>query len=182
MHAESAGYQDARNARQKALQDAVRGIVLWVTFAVILTGLAWALAHVTVSWTLPRWIAALLWGVLGAWPVWCAEKLVQRTVGGLYLRGIAGDGRVHVRPGFPLVKAVLVPPLPGAPWFGRSAAVRAIFASIVGLTYVALEWHHSPLAAAIAGSVCPLLLSLRVCYIALWVCDWRLTQLWRKNK
>eukprot|EP00401_Gymnodinium_catenatum_P042815 CAMPEP_0117620544 /NCGR_PEP_ID=MMETSP0784-20121206/87181_1 /TAXON_ID=39447 /ORGANISM="" /LENGTH=218 /DNA_ID=CAMNT_0005424457 /DNA_START=15 /DNA_END=667 /DNA_ORIENTATION=+ len=173
---------EARQIRHQVLQDAVRCIMIWAFVAAVLALVAWAMAHFTVSRTLPRWAVAGPWAVLVAAPVWYSERALQRTAMGLRLKGVASDGPMRLCGATPVPAQMPLPTVPGAPWFGPSRRWRSAAAVATGITTAALEWHVAPLAAAIAGSVVPFLLLLRGCHAALWVCDWRLTQLWRKRK
>eukprot|EP00401_Gymnodinium_catenatum_P043034 CAMPEP_0117555550 /NCGR_PEP_ID=MMETSP0784-20121206/51332_1 /TAXON_ID=39447 /ORGANISM="" /LENGTH=216 /DNA_ID=CAMNT_0005352759 /DNA_START=15 /DNA_END=662 /DNA_ORIENTATION=- len=146
---------EARQIRHQVLQDAVRCIMIWAFVAAVLALVAWAMAHFTVSRTLPRWAVAGPWAVLVAAPVWYSERALQRTAMGLRLKGVASDGPMRLCGATPVPAQMPLPTVPGAPWFGPSRRWRSAAAVATGITTAALEWHVAPLAAAIAGSVVP---------------------------
>ncbi|CAE7504448.1 unnamed protein product [Symbiodinium microadriaticum] len=170
----------AREARHAVLVDAVRGVVVWTLCAMLHLGLVWMVAHFTVSLHLTANSSSLAWMLLGSLPVFSAERFLQRSAAGINLRGISGDGPLQCR-GVPLPSLVPLPLLPGAPWFGPRI-VRLAAGSTAGLSLAALARLSSPFAAALGGCAETVLLLVRAAYACIWICDWRLQQMWRKRK
>eukprot|EP00931_Biecheleriopsis_adriatica_P101578 TRINITY_DN7668_c0_g3_i1.p1 TRINITY_DN7668_c0_g3~~TRINITY_DN7668_c0_g3_i1.p1 ORF type:complete len:250 (-),score=63.67 TRINITY_DN7668_c0_g3_i1:41-790(-) len=176
------GRQENRQARHAALHDAVKAVVIWVVLAMLYAGMVWTLAHVTVSHRPRAWAVSLGWALTGFTPVCVAERLLQRTAAGIKLQGISGAGHVPLCPSTPLPALIVLPLLPGAPWFGPSRAARWLAAAGTGVALVTLERMTAPFYAAIAGCVLALLLVIRASHAAIWICEWRIQQIWRKKK
>ncbi|CAJ1434535.1 unnamed protein product [Effrenium voratum] len=176
----SATSQVQREARHAALQDVVKAVVVWTVFALLHCSLVWALAHFTISLQLSKHTTGVGWMLLGCAPVCTAERVLQRTAAGIKLRGISGDGPVRCFSA-PLPAILVLPALPGAPWFG-SRRVRLALGLAAGVWLAAVDRFASPFLAAVAGCSEAVLLLLRAAFAAIWICDWRLQQLWRKKK
>eukprot|EP00913_Durusdinium_trenchii_P034526 g32300.t1 len=147
----------------------------------------------SVSLQLPKWMSGSGWLLLGSCPVLGAERLLQRSAAGVKLRGISGDGPMKEGSlgGLPILKqyntrlsklnsSVRRSHLPGAPWFGPRR-VRLLLALMAGMLLTALDRCLSPFAAVIGGCLETLLLLLRAGFASIWICDWRLQELWRKK-
>ena len=65
-------------------------MIAWTALTCVMVFVGWALAHFTVSWSLPPWAVAPFWVAFGFAPVWKAEALLQRTAAGLHWRGLLG--------------------------------------------------------------------------------------------
>mmetsp|Transcript_35531 Transcript_35531/g.57187 ORF Transcript_35531/g.57187 Transcript_35531/m.57187 type:complete len:212 (+) Transcript_35531:50-685(+) len=175
------GHLRARELRHAALNDVVKSVVVWTVCSLFHCGLTWALAHFTVSLHLPKWSTAPAWLLLGVLPVAIAEWILQRSAMGIKLHGISGDGPLKLcGPRAPLPAIVLLPPVPGSPWFG-SRRVRLLMSMLTGSTLAALNQFLSPFAAAIGGCVLAVSVLVRAAFATIWICDWRLQQLWRKK-
>ncbi|CAK9060595.1 unnamed protein product [Durusdinium trenchii] len=180
LHARGVRAQSARETRHGFLQDVVKSIVIWTLCCLLQCSLVWALAHFSVSLQLPKWMSGSGWLLLGSCPVLGAERLLQRSAAGVKLRGISGDGPMKEVPSRCFPAIILLPALPGAPWFGPRR-VRLLLALMAGMLLTALDRCLSPFAAVIGGCLETLLLLLRAGFASIWICDWRLQELWRKK-
>eukprot|EP00434_Breviolum_minutum_P018391 symbB.v1.2.016225.t1/scaffold1230.1/size216073/5 len=174
------GHAQARELRHAALNDVVKSVVVWTLCSLLHCGLIWALAHFTVSLHLPKRMSGSVWLLLGWMPVALSEWILQRSAMGIKLHGISGDGPLKLCGQAPLPAIVLLPPLPGSPWFG-SRRVRLLLSLVAGSALAALDWSLSPFAAAVGGCSLTALLLLRAAFASIWICDFRLQQLWRKK-
>lgn len=175
--------QAASAGRQEALRHAAMSVASWAVASLLQITCAWVLAHWTVRNSLQPRVAGPLWAVLGAAPAWFSEGMLRRSAMGLRWRvGGCVTGPLRARPGEPDARLEFgLPLLPGAPWFGHPST-RKVCALALGAVLGALDCYISPLAAAVGGTTLSALFLVRAAYASIWICEWRVKQIWRKHK